>query len=166
MAYLGIEDLTGSMEAIVFPKVLSKLNIMTDVDRTLFISGRISFREDEDPKLIVEDARPLDDIGSVTQQAEVYDSIKKEQKAELRNDSSKTAKRLGLYLKVSSKRDKVWINAQKYLAVFDGDTPVYVYFTEDKKLTLAPRNMWVSVCDVLIRVLKEELGEENVAYLK
>jgi len=162
MAYLGIEDLTGSMEAIVFPKVLSKLNVMTDVDKTLFISGRLSFREDEEPKLIVEDARPLDDMGNATQQAQVYDNSKTYEKKEKTNSS----KRLGLYLKVSSKQDKAWINSQKYLAVFDGDTPVYVYFIEDKKLTLAPRNMWVSVCDVLIRVLKEELGEENVALVK
>ena len=48
------------------------------------------------------------------------------------------------------------------MAVFDGNTPVYVYFTEEKQLALAPRSMWVSVCDVLLRVLREELGEKNV----
>ena len=162
MAYLGIEDLSSSMEAIVFPKVLNRLNVMTDVDKTLLIIGRLSFREDEDPKLIVEDAKPLDDMGSSLQRAEVYNNFN----AEPAEDGKKSSKKLGLWLKVSSKQDKGWINSQKYLAVFDGDTPVYVYFNDTKQLTIAPRDMWVSVCDVLIRVLKEELGEDNVKHIK
>ena len=75
-------------------------------------------------------------------------------------------KRQGLYLKAEEKNSPKWIKSQKYLAVFDGDTPVYVYFEQDRKLVLAPRNLWVSTCDVLLRVLREELGEKNVVLVE
>ena len=83
-------------------------------------------------------------------------------KSEKEISVKKSNGRSGLYLKVSSPNAKSWLNAQKYMAVFDGTTPVYVYFEHTKKLTLAPKSMWVSVCDALLRALKEELGEKNV----
>lgn len=162
MAYLAVEDLTGSIEVLVFPRILAKYTALTDVDRVVILSGRLSYREDEDPKLILEEARPMDEMGSASQQAGVYANKARPSEEKAHN---KTA-RPGLYLKVPAPGAPAWLSAQKYMAVFDGDTPVYVYFTESRQLTLAPRNMWVSLCEVLLRTLKEELGEQNVAVVE
>ena len=62
------------------------------------------------------------------------------------------------------------MNSEKYeraknlISIFDGHTPLYVFFDEDKKLMLAPRTMWVDINEVLIRELKRELGEKNVVF--
>ena len=48
------------------------------------------------------------------------------------------------------------------LAIFEGPTPVYVYFADTKKLTCAARSMWVMVNDPLLEELKKLLGEESV----
>lgn len=165
MAYLAAEDLTGGIEVLVFPRVLSQYTALTDVDRLVVLSGRLSYREDEDPKLILEEARPLDDMGNATQQAGVYANKHPQPTPQEKARGGKTA-RPGLYLKVAEPKTPSWLSAQKYMAVFDGDTPVYVYFTESRQLTLAPRSMWVSLCGVLLRVLKEELGEQNVAVVE
>ncbi len=164
MAYLTAEDLTGSLEVLAFPRVLAQYTALTDVDRLVVLNGRLSYREDEAPKLILEEAHPLDDMGSAPQQAGVYAN-----KAKPQQEKEKTGAKAikpGLYLKVPAPDAPAWISAQKYLAVFDGDTPVYVYFTESRQLTLAPRNLWVSLCAVLLRALKEELGEQNVAVVE
>ncbi|WMJ84331.1 DNA polymerase III subunit alpha [Oscillospiraceae bacterium LTW-04] len=162
MAYLTVEDLTGSIEALVFPRVLEQYAALTDVDRLVVLSGRLSYREDEDPKLILEEARPMDEMGSVSQQAGVYTNKVRPPEEKKHN----RAARPGLYLKVLTPDAPEWLSAQKYMAVFDGNTPVYVYFTESRQLTLAPRSMWVSLCEVLLRVLKEELGEQNIAVVE
>lgn len=162
MAYLAVEDLTGSIEVLVFPRVLAQYTALTDVDRLAVLTGRLSYREDEEPKLILEEARPMDEVGNASQQAKVY--ANKVEKNE--EQTHKKTTKPGLYLKVCAPGAHEWLSAQKYMAVFDGSTPVYVYFTENRQLTLAPRTMWVTPCDVLLRVLKEELGEQNVAVVE
>ncbi len=162
MAYLAAEDLTGSIEVLVFPRVLAQYAALTEVDRLVVFSGRLSYREDEDPKLILEEARPLDDMGNTAQQAGVYANKAPPPPEKTRSK----ALRPGLYLKVAAPGSPAWLSAQKYMTVFDGDTPVYVYFTESRQLTLAPRELWVSLCGILLRVLKEELGEQNVAVVE
>ncbi len=47
--------------------------------------------------------------------------------------------------------------------IFDGSTPVYFYFEDNKKLLRVPRNMWVDINDVMIRELKRRIGDKNVA---
>lgn len=157
MAYITAEDMTGDIEALVFPNVLSRCSALTETESLVYLTGRVSFREDEAPKLLADDIIPLEKAGSAVQQARVYDNTRAGGKV-----SEKKQNRSGLYLKIASKNDEHWLNSQKYMAVFDGNTPVYVYFSDEKQLGLAPRSMWVSVCDVLLRVLREELGEKNV----
>ena len=50
--------------------------------------------------------------------------------------------------------------------IFDGPTPLYVYFEDTKKLMLAPTAMRVDVNDVLLRELRKVLGNANVAFVK
>ena len=60
MLFLQIDDRGGSIEAIVFPKTLKKLQLFFDVDHIVEISGRLSAK-DEDLKLIVEDIKEIPD---------------------------------------------------------------------------------------------------------
>lgn len=59
MAFINIEDLTGSMEAIVFPTVFEKYKSLLHPDSKVYIKGMIDSKEDEAPKLLVEEIRPL-----------------------------------------------------------------------------------------------------------
>lgn len=54
MAFLLMEDLLGSYEVIVFPKVFQTYAHLLQENRVLLIRGRVSIREDEPPKLIAE----------------------------------------------------------------------------------------------------------------
>jgi len=61
MAYIALEDLTGSMELLAFDSTLSRAGSYMQEDQPVIVYGRISAREDEEPKLICEDVYPLDE---------------------------------------------------------------------------------------------------------
>ena len=58
MAFLTIEDFTGSMEVIVFPKMLTKYDALLAEDSIVMIHGRLDIKEDEVAKLIFDSAAP------------------------------------------------------------------------------------------------------------
>ena len=62
MAFLTIEDLTGSVETIVFPKTYEQYGEFLKEDGKVFIEGRISVEEERDAKLICEKITPFDRI--------------------------------------------------------------------------------------------------------
>lgn len=58
MANLVIEDLYAQMNAMVFPGVVERLNFVLQPDALVLLKGRVSIREEEDPMLLVDDAKP------------------------------------------------------------------------------------------------------------
>lgn len=64
MAFINIEDLTGTMEAIVFPTVFEKYKSLLLPDTKVYVKGRINYKEDEAPKLIVEELSLLGKDGT------------------------------------------------------------------------------------------------------
>ena len=154
MAFVTLEDMFGSIELLVFPAVLAQCGALIAEGSIVRILGRISVTEDKDSKVICEQAAPApspEDADAGAQEA---------------SHAKKRAKRPGLYLKVPNEKNSLYSKAMKYIAVFDGVTPLYLYFTDTKKLLLAPAQYRVSVNDVLIRALEELLGRENVALVE
>ena len=60
IAFLTIEDFTGSIEAILFPDRFTKFRKLIEVDTMIFISGQLSRREEDNPKIIVDDIMPIE----------------------------------------------------------------------------------------------------------
>ncbi|MDO5300425.1 MAG: DNA polymerase III subunit alpha [Clostridia bacterium] len=54
MGFATLEDLTGTIEALVFPKVLERVSTELIADTAVIFSGRLSIREDDDPKLLLD----------------------------------------------------------------------------------------------------------------
>ena len=59
MAYVTLEDTTGSMELLVFEKALISAGAYLQPDQAVIVHGRISAREEEEPKLMVDEVWPL-----------------------------------------------------------------------------------------------------------
>ena len=77
--------------------------------------------------------------------------------------TEKKAKLPGLYVKLPKKGGKEEKRAFLLISIFDGIVPVYAYYEDSKKLIRNPEGLKVDVNDVLVRELKEKLGEKNVA---
>ena len=61
MGFLTLEDLTGQIEGLVFPKVYERYVSLLLADNLVQLTGKLSFREDEEPKLLVDTVRLLMD---------------------------------------------------------------------------------------------------------
>lgn len=64
MAFIVLEDLYSSIEVIVFPKIFNMARNIINEDEVVLLKGRVSLREDEQPKLICEFMEPLVKINS------------------------------------------------------------------------------------------------------
>lgn len=59
MSFVVLEDFTGSIETIVFPKILTKLDGILTENTIVTIHGRLDIKEDENVKIIVDTAVPF-----------------------------------------------------------------------------------------------------------
>lgn len=147
MAFVDIEDITSAIEMIVFPKTLDEHSQSIKEGSVVVVKGRVSIREDEAPKIICEHVRSAKDYKNTP-----HSGAKKS------GDN-----RAGLYLRVPSRESHEYKRAKKIIDIFEGYTPVYFYFTDEKKLLLSPRSMYVQINKVMLRELKEQIGNENVS---
>lgn len=144
MAFITVEDLSGSMEVLAFPKVLLAASEAVHDNAVVVIKGRVSYKEDEPSKLIA------DSIVDV----ERYESDK------IKTDIKSTKN--GLWLKLSSMRSESFEETKNLLQIFEGNFPVYMYFEDTKQRMLAPKSLWCTQSDLLVSELERVLGAGNV----
>ncbi len=149
MAFTNVEDLSGTMEIIVFPKVLADCRSALQDNAVVVINGRVSVKEEENAKLVAEKIVPIEEYsanGSAPRPAQ-----------------EKIARK-GMYLKVPSRSCAQFAKVENLLSIFEGPLPVYIYFEDQKQLTLAPRNLWSMEHELLTSELKRILGDGSVAF--
>ena len=144
MAFLTVEDLSGTMEVILFPKVLLASATAVQDNAVVVVRGRISIKEDEAPKLL----------------AETLVDIKEYEPGKLRVDTKKN--KSGLWLKLPSQTSSAYEKVCDLLDIFSGEMPVYLHFEDDKKTVLAPKRLWVATNSTMLKELASVLGEQNV----
>lgn len=135
MAFAKLEDLYGTIELIVFPKVYEKINSLIDIDQLIFVKGRVSIREDEAPKIMCEDIQPLIKINT--------------DKLYIRVDDDKIAREINKSLKI-------------LLSNYKGTTPVYLFAQKEKKAYRMDREFWVDSESGILQLLRSKFGEDNV----
>ena len=59
MAFVQLEDLYGVTEVLVFPKVYERVSTQLELNAAVLMSGKLSVREDEEPKLLLDRVEPL-----------------------------------------------------------------------------------------------------------
>lgn len=73
MAFITVEDRYAEMEVIVFPKVLESCAAYLSYDTAIFVTGELSVREDEAPKLLARTILPLRTNDAVKEEAPADD---------------------------------------------------------------------------------------------
>ena len=149
MAFASVEDLTGTMEVIVFPRVLDTFRDALKENAVVVIEGRLSVREDEPSKLMAESISPI----------EGYDP--KHPQTNRPNLMRDAAQRL--YVRLPSRSCPEYAKVINLLEIFDGDMPVIFYLEDVKQKLAAPRRLYASGHPLLFQELKHLLGETNVA---
>ncbi len=142
MAYVTLEDDTGSLEMLVFARVLAECGPYLKENMPILAEGRISVRDEKAPQLMCDRVRPLEQAGTAAPAA-----------------SEESGKAKKLYIRVPSMDDPRWKKIQLILTMFPGE--------ELFKAKFEAENQWTSPTPVvvhpaLVRELEELLGAENV----
>ena len=125
MAFVQLEDLYGTTEVLVFPKVYDRESPGLQEDAAVVMTGRLSVREDEAPKLLMERVAPLFDMDAVP---------------DAPPPAPAPRGRRRLYLKLTAdQRDA----ALEILKATPGDIRVMLYMADEKKTYQAPPQYWV-----------------------
>lgn len=174
MGFITLEDLTGQIECLVFPKVYERYQGMMAVDDLVVLHGRLSIREEEAPKLLVEKLIPLEawhpeesapaaPMGQSTARP-VPPPKRHTSEAPKLTDAQAAAKApRKLYLRLNRPQMDAAASA---LSLYPGSVPVYLHLPAEKMTLLAPKTGWCDASDGCLNRLNALLGAENVKLLE
>jgi len=134
MAYISIEDLTGMVEVIIFPRDYEKYQRYLNADEKVFVVGRASVEDEKDGKIICERIVPFDETGcDLWFQFATMEEYKEKEKV-----------------------------LMDILYDSDGNDEVVIYVANPKSIKRLGKNQTVGVNEELLATLKNFLGEKNV----
>jgi len=172
MASFFLEDLTDTIEVLIFPRVFAQMSGLGD-DQILIIEGKFNVREDE-KKLFAEKIYDLDHLPEHrtphNQGTSTYLSTPPQTLASRKSDQSATLKQKNdlkqrkLFLRFSQEDTPLLDRVLPILQRYTGPCPVYFYFEENKKVIQSRQEFWVKDLEALIGDLGQILGQENVAW--
>lgn len=157
MAFADIEDRYGTMEAVIFPNVYEKFSYLLSGENAIIIHGTLNFKENEEPKII------CDSIDKAKSNDECADGKVNMPTEKAVHKSSAPKQISALYLRIDDLNTELYNKAKRVLDIFEGPTPVIFYLTNSNRKVKAPSSMWVSLNDVMIKELRFQLGDKNVA---
>ena len=141
MAYVTLEDDTATVEMLAFSNVLSQYGGYLREGSAVVVTGRLSLRDDKDPQIVVNRARPISDFSQQEQPPEPPPPAAGK-----------------LYLRLPTEQDRLFAKVRAIVNMFPGTNPVVVYFADTGK-RLGAR---CALAQMMIVELKNVLGEGNV----
>lgn len=66
MAFVGISDLFGEFEVVVFPKIYEKCHEQIKEDNIVAIVGKINYKDEENATILVDDIKPISEISTIS----------------------------------------------------------------------------------------------------
>ena len=145
MAYVTVEDDTAAMEMLAFSNVLSQFGGYLREGAAVVITGRLSLRDDKEPQIVINRARPISDFAAGT--------------PEPADRPVRQMPRQGtLYLRLPGEEGKLYPKIRAIINMFPGDSSVVLYFTD----TGARRGTKALLADSMLKELKNVLGDGNV----
>ena len=156
MAFTTIEDLTGTIEMLVFPKIYAECRAWLQENAVIVVQGRVSYKEDEGTRLLVEGVRPIDGYDP--------DRTFGENRAAAAGEQRRASARVtALWLLVPSMQSEQMHRIENLLQnIFDGTTPVYFKFEDSGQRMRAPQSMWANDHPLLRAELERILGKDHV----
>ncbi len=165
MAFTNIEDVTGTMEVILFPKTLEQCRAALKDNAVVVVSGRVSVREDEPAKLLAQELLGIDDYQArAAQRAQNgVGGAARVPNAPPDAPPAPREKTQTVYLKIPSKESAEYQGAIDILAKYKGRVPVVLCLQEPKQRVAVPPRLWVSNCKEFVKEIETLLGTGSFA---
>jgi DNA polymerase-3 subunit alpha len=174
MAFFTMEDRYGEIECLVFPKVYASYGHAIHPDVAVCVRGTVSCRENEDPKILVDNILLLVDNEAyvhvpeqqeasvakptATKPSEAKPPVAQPQKAR----ESVQGKAGKLYLRLPDSEGYLYRKALNLVEIFPGNIPVVFYDGQSK--TYRALRGGIALSDYLMGEFVRLLGEENVIF--
>lgn len=171
MAFITVEDRYAEIELVVFPKIFGEFSSFLGYDNVLAITGEISLREEELPKILVRGIVPLqnNDIYKKEDHPPVR-AVKPE--AVIRSSRPESGSGSAVPVEVKPKEKKLYLRFDRIsgvvfdrvvnlIEILEGDTPV-VFYDQSKSQYIKFNGAGADVSGILIDELEQILGRENV----
>jgi len=136
MAILKIEDLEGSVEVLVFPRVFQQYWRNLQTNNVVLVKGRLDLKEDT-PKIIASEIFPIEQI---------YNCVS------------------SVNIDLSNLKENVLESLKNRLVLSPGKVPVFLHINSSKKTNVqivVSQDFFVSPSLELIQDLEELIGEEK-----
>jgi len=133
MAYLTIDDGSGSIELIAFQRVIDDSGADMQVEAPVLAYGRLSERDDKDPQIVLDKLRLITNSLSPVQEKK-------------------------LYVKIQGENSPQYERLKLVHMMFPGQDRMVLHF-EDTKKSVGARCL---IHDAFVSELREMLGAENI----
>jgi len=143
MAYVTLEDDTAAIEMLAFSNVLNQYGGYLREGSPVVITGRLSLRDDKEPQMVINRARPISDFENVQPEPQPQPAA---------------PRRGTLYLRLPTEQGRLFPKIRAILNMFPGDSGAVIYFADTKQR----RGTRCAIMENMVQELKNVLGEENV----
>lgn len=153
MANATVEDMTGGIELIIFPKTYLEYSGLLSENSVFIVDARLSVEEGEKPSLMCMRVTPVN---------------KESAEMAVKDASRRKSGKHGLFLRIESEDNKEEIRLARSAlgraraGVVAKSVPVYFYFSDTQKYMVSGELSEVIPNEAMISELKKILGENNV----
>ena len=155
MAYITLEDDTAVVEMLAFSNVLSQFGGYLKENSPVVITGRLSLRDDKDPQIVINRARPMSDFenGEPDEPEERYErrEVRRPRSPQILNGNT-------LYLQLTGESDPRYRKVRAIVNMFPGEGVVKVFFADTRKM----RGARAVFDSRMVAELRNVLGDKNV----
>ena len=147
MAYVTVEDDTAAIEMLAFSNVLNQFGGYLKENSPVVVMGRLSIRDEKEPQIVINRARPMSDFSDP--------NVQQESEPAAQQPVARTGT---LYLKLTGESDPNYRKVRATVNMFPGESVVKVFFADTRKM----RGAKAALDERMLQELKKVLGEENV----
>ena len=143
MAYVVLEDATGSIEMLAFSNTLNQYGNYLQENQVIVVQGKLSVRDEKEPQLMLNAVQPLANfeggVPAPRREAPVIHGGK-------------------LYLKIPSEQDSAYRKVKASLGMFPGPSPAVLYLAD----TAMRRGTTCMIAEEMLEELRRLLGQASV----
>ena len=132
MGYAVLEGITGSVEAVLFPRTLQQAGSLFVDDAPVLARGRLNIREDRANSLLIDEIKPLGEVNKT------------------------------VYIRFESLPESETQRACSFLKRYPGETPVVLYDAAKKLGKGVPKEYYVAVTDAFLAAAEDRFGKECI----
>lgn len=163
MAFFKLEDQYGEIECVAFARQFASCAHLIRTDGAVAVTGTVSLREDEPPKILVNAVTELLDDAALPAQKPREQKNAAQPSAPAPSEvshQSSPARPKRLFLRVPDRSGKPWVRTRAIMEIFDGAFPVAVFDASTGQYDFSLHGL--ALDDYVLDQFRTILGSENV----